>query len=158
MTDIELFDVYDIWYQPPWFIRYSLHIVVCGLCVILVGLFSYWYQKRVAARKKYWRKALEELAVLDRKNHKVFYFSLTSLLKNYLIERYSLDLRGKTDEEMVEYLENNKFVYEQIKDLKKIFNETTAVKFSDQDVDDSVLQEHLYLSIRVIQNTMPKDG
>lgn len=156
MNDIQIYDMYDIWYQPPWIIRYFYHSLFFIGFIILVVFGYYWYKKRVANRKKCWHRALEQLATLNVKDHKAFYFSLTSILKNYLIERYSVDVNSKTDWEMVKYLEDNK--YGHIKDLKKIFNETTAVKFSHQDVDDSVLREHLCLSINVVKNSVPKEG
>lgn len=158
MNDIELFEIYDIWYQPPWVIHYFFPIMVTFVIGILGVMALYWYKRRVAQRKKYWQITLERLAKLDRTDHKAFYFSLTSILKEYLIERYALDVYGKTDLEMVVYLENTILAHEQVEDLKKIFNETTCIKFSMQDVDDSVVQQHLCLSMQVVKNTVPKDG
>lgn len=158
MNDIELFELYDIWYQPPWFIRYFFLLIGVGIIGISGFLLYRWYKKRFSKRKNYGQIALENLAELDCKNHKSFYFSLTALLKKYLSARYGTDLNGKTDQEMVEYFDTNKFIDGHVEDLKKIFNVTTAVKFSDQDVHDSILQEHLFLSIQVVKNTMPKEG
>lgn len=158
MNDIEIFDIYDIWYQPPWFIQYFFHGLI-GLLLCFTALIIYFYYKRKkGVAKKCWQIALEKLEQLDKKDHKMFYCVLTDTLKNYLIARYCLDIRSKTDEEMVEYLNSNKDIYGQVDELKKIFNETTKVKFSHHDVDDSIVQEHLSLSIQVVKNTIPKEG
>ena len=151
-------DIYDIWYQPPWFIRFFFH----GICILVFTLIVFaaylYYKKRKKIAKKCWSIALETLERLDTKDHKAFYCTLTATLKEYLRARYSIDAESKTDVEMVEYLESNKHIYGHVDELGKIFTETTKVKFSHYDVDDSVVQKHRALSIQVIKNSIPKEG
>lgn len=155
MHELEFYEIYDIWYEPPWFIRYKLWIVITLVVGFAFALCLYWYKKRARYKKPCWQRALEALAALDVRDHKNFYFALTSLLKNYIHERYCIDLYSKTDDEIVEYLEKNNAAFVCTHELKKIFSQTTLVKFAHHQADQLALQELRALSKKMIQNSIP---
>jgi hypothetical protein len=160
MNDIELYDIYDIWYDPPWFIRYYLVIIIVLGIIFLFGLAYYLYKRRTKRAKICWEIALERLAKLDQelsKDHKLFYFNLTGIIKEYLIARYRLDLESKTDAEMVENIKNYNLPEVITEDLKKVLSGTTMIKFANQKVDDAIVKNDLKIIIEMVKNTIPKE-
>jgi hypothetical protein len=161
MNEIELYDIYDIWYEPSWFIRYKTELLIALISAIFLSMAFYWYKKKLLRRKKCWEFTLDKLVALNRlisQDHKLFYFNLTAIIKDYLIERYALDMRSKTDFEMVEYFKNNNLLPEVSEDLRKIFSGTTLVKFANGKVDNSILKNDLNITIAMVKNTIPKNG
>ena len=160
MDDIELYDIYDIWYEPSWFVKYSSWLGGGFLIVLIVLLGYYTYRKKYFRKKNSWVIALEKLEELNNyvsKDHKLFYFNLTAIIKEYLKERYTLDVCSKTDLEMVEFLTNPTLPHYVVEDLKKIFSDISMVKFANHKVNESSVQEDLIISIRMVKNTIPKE-
>lgn len=159
MNSLELYDIYDFWYEPPWFIIYFYWVMFLFLLLILVFLGYYGYRKRLYRKKSCWQIALGKLDLLHAqalKDRTLFYFTLTDILKEYIVERYALDVWSKTDLEMVEYLTNHGVPPEIEEDLKKIFSGTTMAKFAHQKMDDYTIQQNLLMSVRLIKNSIPK--
>lgn len=156
MNDIELYDIYDIWYEPSWLYRYGIWLLGAFTALGFFVCIYYWYKKRVEKKKKCWQIALEKLAQLDKKtDYKFFYFDLTKILKEYLVHRYHVDVLSKTDTEMVESLGTYAISKEVSEDLKKIFSGTTEAKFAQQKVDHNARQNDLLVSKHIIKKSMP---
>lgn len=158
MDEIELFDIYDIWYEPSWFIRYWKIIALLGISMVCIAIALWFYKKKMTHKKTCWEHALERLAQL-KTVHKssLFYCDLTTILKEYLMNRYQLDLVSKTDWEIVQYLDcEEKLPPSIIHDLKKIFGTTTEMKFAHQKIGVNALQDDLLISVKIVQNSIPK--
>jgi hypothetical protein len=106
MHDIEVYDLYDVWYQP-WWLSTPAKIVWAILGVIIVCLLVWLCIRLIRANTKisYVQKALQQCAYL-RKNADTLelafvYAQLTALLKDYIERRYQVRLKPFTDQEVV---------------------------------------------------------
>lgn len=156
------YDIYDIWYTPIW--KTSLFLLVtCTIIVIIISLVAYLLYKKYRKRKrtlKPWEIALYKLHAikLDQfEDRKEFYFELTYLLKIYLSERYNLDLEGKTDQELIETIQKNKFPKDLLERLEKIFIGAVTIKFAHEDVVLMTMEQDLKRGIEIVRNTIPKN-
>lgn len=161
MNDIELYDIYDIWYEPPWFIRYNMALLVVAISLLFFWIGYYIYRKKLLRKKNCWEITLEKINKLNKYisvDNKLIYFNLTAIIKEYLMERYYLDVKSKTDSEVIENIETYNLPEEISEDLKKILSGATMIKFANRKVDDSIVRDDLNVTIRMVNKTIPKEG
>ena len=83
---------------------------------------------------------------------------MTAILKQYLNARYGLDTIGKTDDELILYLKEDKTLSEQIlKDIEDICKGCVFIKFANQEAMQNQIEKHLELCIQVVTKTIPQE-
>ncbi len=158
-TNLELLDIYDVWYKPWW--HETWFIAGMTLCFILiVGIVSYVFYKkydtsplsitvldRIACD-------LKKLKNLDVNQQTYFYSQLTMLLKEALQEIYGVSVVHKTDNEFVEFLEQLPALAPEVAvSLKDIFDGVVLIKFAHQ----KTVKEHMMRSLEKAQEVV-KNG
>lgn len=161
-----LYDIYDIWHVPFWQTRWFYLVLFCLGALIfftMLLLLVRWYRKRMKHKKiSPWDKTLAALEQLKQKEcatteqGKAVYFTLTVVLKEYIDSRYGFDVQGKTDDELLQYLQQQKFEEELLNYLRDIAQGGVMVKFANvQAMRDEILR-HLDFACVIVKQTIPK--
>lgn len=160
-----LYPIYGMVHTPFWQTNFFyILIAIFGLLllslVIWFGLRKYRVPKK--NKKVAWEVALEDLAAIESDLAtkgmlgKTFYFRLTWMFKRYLSTMYKFDVYGKTDEELVLYLEGSGLATDLVDDLKAILEGSTVVKFANEQALKERMQRDLIASKEFIEKTIPK--
>lgn len=167
MNQQELLPMYGIWHRPLW--QTTGFFVVSGVIVGLLLGFVVWYIIKRYRSLRYnvvpaWQTALAELAKLEQELlsvqgilGKTFYFRLTWIFKRYLHERYSFEVYGKTDEELLIYLEGAGLATDLVHDLRVIFEGSLDVKFANQEALIERLKRDVAMSREFVYKTTPQE-
>lgn len=161
-----LYENYGLWHVPFWQTQeFKLAVEICA-CVILLIIVALLARKYLAYRKRkklpLWDQALLELTQL-KKEHKVnaaygkeFYLTVSALFKRYFHERFGYDVLGKTDAEVIEYLEKHHGDQHIVAELKALLHGSEIIKFANaQAVQEQI--EHDYLrAVMIIERTIPE--
>lgn len=161
MQNLQMYDIYDVWYQPFW---QQTWFLVSGIIVVLifmgiVGRWLYNRQKTEIILTPY-ERALTSFYHLQKSkmdSPKQFYSGLTSTLKQYLQNRYQLFLLGTTDDEMRVILkkENNVPPEVEIK-VDAILQDVVLIKFADKKAAKEQMEKALKESIALVEETKEK--
>lgn len=107
MNELELYDLYDVWYKPWWHSTPAKVFALCGV-IALLSLIA-WYIIAYVKRCKpmpFWQKALEQCAYLKKSSDSLelpmLYAHLTALLKEYLEKKFAINVKQLTDVELRE--------------------------------------------------------
>jgi len=161
-----LYENYGLWHVPFWQTKkflIAVEICACVVLVIAVVLLVRMYV-RYKKRKKLsaWDQALYDLNVLktDQKIRvacgKEFYSALGGIVKTYLSERFAYDVLGKTDAEVVNYLQNNHADQIIIDDIKAIAQGSEIIKFANAQAAQEQINRDYERVIAIINRTLPK--
>lgn len=159
-----LYPIYGIIYVPFWQTKifYVISFIFCLLIVFFTGLFLFKrYKLSRSFKKPAWDIALEELLQIKKQLEKkeilgkTFYFRLTWVFKRYLSDMYRFDVYGKTDEELLLYIEGSGLDQELVQDLRSIFEGNVTVKFANERAASEMMNRDLSASINFIEKTIP---
>jgi len=163
---LELYDIHSVWHTPFWQTKIFM-ISVAAIGVGVVVLLCYWVYKNYFRKKPVavpvWEQALLEMKVLQEKKYetkedgKKFYFQVTDILKRYLESRYNYNLHGKTDEELVCYLDQQDTLPDLKNGLKDITQGCIYIKFANQEAMQEQILSHLEMGIKLITMTIPNE-
>lgn len=129
--------------------------------MITVLCFWLYLRKRKKINLPLWIASIEEIELLKKNNvaranqGKQFYSALTNILKKYLHGRYSIDSIGKTDEELISYLNTQNFSIDITQELQEIFSGVTIVKFANVQAAQEQIDRDIQRSIMLIKKTIP---
>lgn len=163
MDGLELYDIYGLWHVPFW--QTTTWFVLIGLAIISVVVFfigmlaNYLMQKKT--RKELWQQAIDELNQLEKEpcttpqEAKKIYFSLTALLKKYMVHRYACARMSDTDQEFLEVLKTMPVSAEAQATLNTIFSASSTIKFASMPAMNEQVKRDLEHSIVLIYDTMP---
>jgi len=164
----QLYDIYGVWHIPFW--QRSWFVWGVGITVIVILLTLVWLIVRAYRTKKekeqvsYWDYTLHELTQLKKQGvvtseqGKLFYVRLTGLLKKYIQSRYRYDLTGKTDTEVIVYLQQIGFDPPLLAELKTIFEGGVIIKFAPVQAIRQQIESDWGQSIAFVQKTMPSES
>ncbi len=160
----EFYDIYGIWHIP-WWQRTVVKNVVWALAIILLMTLIIFLVKKFSKRKiklSACDVALRDLAslgtsdILNEHKSRVFYSRLTETIKKYLVSRYGFDIYGKTDKEVLTYLDDQvTFPRDLLPVLQEILSHASAIKFANVSGVVEQMEKDLALSVRLIKETMP---
>lgn len=162
---LELYDIYELWHVPFWQRPWFRGMVVC-IIIAIVCYGCYWFYRRFLKKKPAplspWAQALAELSKLQmqpyetKEQGKQFYFQITDILKRYIGARFNLDTYGKTDEELVSFLQGQKLTVA-IKDgIADITQGCVFIKFAGQEAMQEQIKRHLDLGVHLVTQTIPE--
>lgn len=159
----QLIDIYDMWYQPfwlqPWFFTVWVTVVVCLLVVAGYFLYKKYMQQKVpvdCADQAYQAlNVFKEFHIVTKQDSKDCYFSLSSIIKQYLGCRYHTKFLRLTDEEIMhqvtEYITD-----ENVQLLRQILQSMVFVKFEHEIAMTHKLEKDIALIEDFIKNTTPQ--
>lgn len=109
---IQIFDLYDVWYQPfwrkPWFIITVGLLILLLVAIIVVFVLLKKYQRKSIDVKTATLQRLDNLAGLladGNADAEYFYRELIDTIKKYVSWRYDENLRATTETELLTALE-----------------------------------------------------
>jgi len=162
----KLYPIYSLWHKPFW--QTTPFYVAIVILVVLVVFLLLWIliRRYFATRKKgtAWDKAIADLLALrnllrEKKiSDQAFYLSLTSILKRYLYERFLYDLFGKTDREVILFLEKDKFDATLLNTIKDMFDGLQYIKFANDKAIREKMDKDLNSCIDIVKKTVPIKG
>ena len=159
-----LYDIYELNHVPFWqtpLFKLLIKVGIAGLSLVLAIAVGYILYKFFKKKKNPWDCALDEINGLTRgyayaSQAKFFYSRLTFILKNYLGERYLIDLKGKTDKEMIAFLKRYPFEQALIDEVEDIFIYGQEIKFSDYRARQQEIERHGHLACMIVKRTIPE--
>ena len=139
---VEFYDIYDYVYVPFWQTG-SFRLAIFALFILgITGLIYFWFlhrRKRKAISKQLSpaEQALVELGKLSPQSYetkeelKVFYFTLTIIIKTFLQTELAWQVCEKTDNELIEYLKDRSFDQKSISELEQVLQGSLLIKFAN---------------------------
>jgi len=161
-----LYENYGLWHVPFWQTKkFWLAVEICA-CVLLLIVIVLLVKKYLAYRRRkklpLWDQALLDLAQL-KKEHKVdvvhgkeFYLTVSALLKKYFHERFEYDLLGKTDAEVVDYLEKHHFDDRILEEIKVLLHGGVVIKFANARAAQEQIEHDYARAVAIIRGTIPE--
>jgi len=165
MDENTLYPIHGMRHTPFWQTTTFYVIIFFVGILLLLGLI--WFLIRLYKRSKKvvkpaWEIALEELQEIQKQladkgmQGKTFYFRLTWVFKRYLSARYKLDVYGKTDDELLLYLEGSGLAPDLAQDISVIFEGSKTIKFANEQAMKKRMERDIQASIDFIEKTIPK--
>jgi hypothetical protein len=156
---INFYEIYD-YYAPPFW-QTTWFIVLMSI-IVLTTVFILFFMYRARKKIPSWTTALQKLEFLrtsklqTQSDFKLFYINLTSIIKNYLHERFGFTILDKTDDELVNWLESQHFDPILLETLKKITGDAVLVKFAKLETLAQNAQDDLGRAQSIVQKTVPQ--
>jgi len=164
-----LYGNYGIWHKPFW--QTTFFYRAGGLLIVAsILLISYLLIKKYYARKKkrvipVWQQALQELVLLQEQEvllpecSKKFYGLLTFIFKSYLQEKRNLPLVGKTDAEVIAFLQKRTDIdRELLKHIETVFTGSVGIKFANERAMQEQIENDLNRSIAIIEKMQQQEN
>ncbi|MGZ6250949.1 MAG: hypothetical protein ACXWL2_02880 [Candidatus Chromulinivorax sp.] len=156
----QLIDIYDLVYQPFWqskWFFWSSCFFGAGFIILGCYFLYVWYVKKsnvidcaILAYQKL--EKFEKILVLKEQDSKDYYFSLSSIVKNYLACRYDNSFSCMTDKEMLEKIK--KYTNEaNVRLLERIVLNMKMVKFEFKMVTENQLKQDIVLIKQFVEDT-----
>lgn len=162
-TMVDFYDIYGYYYQPIWETK-AFKITTIIIILLLVFMTTYLVIRHFVRKKKMfallpWQWAFDKLNILSQKNFttkndfKKFYFELTDIIKGYLNKRYDWKTLDKTDNELITYLEIQKFDKTLLLNLRKLTEGAIWVKFANEAALKTQAESDLKLAYEIVEKT-----
>lgn len=156
---IRIYDLYDIWYKPIWKNPVFIVILVILAVVFFVGIVYLAVKKYHSRKILPWDKALNAIKQVslaqDTISHQAFYFKITAILKEYLHNQYGLDLKGKTDSEILTIVAQNNLPSEVGDILAELFNGSIRIRYANELAAAQLLKDDLNRANALVRLTIP---
>jgi hypothetical protein len=121
------------------------------------------YRNRKKTTKP-WIVALAQLQDLKKQGRaqalhaKQFYFSLTTIIKEYLAARFGVDVKGKTDEELLIFLKTHAVLGSLLIDeIQRIVDGSVFVRFANEAAAQEHIDRDFARARDIITKTIPKE-
>ncbi len=149
-----LYDIYDImytpWYKQWWFIGV---VAFCVLFFAYLCVRFFLTKKSVQRQYDVYEKALQRIAVLEKNfdsDAHIFYAMAIRDIKEYLQERYDVEVVSATDDEVIDCLEKALVDQALIEMIKKLFKGVVLIKFAHQSAE----KEQKLQTIRLMRDSI----
>ena len=159
MQPNDLYEIYSF-YEPAWYENLWITIpliVAIVLVLVTAGILFLRRKKKLTP----WQHAINQLNALipekftARDQFKTYYFTVTTITKQYLDTRFNWNLQSKTDEEMVIWLTETHAQPTIIEPLKQLVEHMHMVKFANVDAIKSEALSDKEALINLIRTTIP---
>jgi len=163
VNENELFPIYGLWHKPFWQTM-LFHVIIITVLVSIFLIVLYYFLKKYInkrVKKTAWDKALcdfselQKLLLKKKISPKDFYLSLTSILKVYFFNLYGYNLLGKTDDEVILFLEENKFDKDLLLVMRELFNSLQFVKFANASALQENMERDILKCFDIVKKTIP---
>jgi len=161
-----LYENYGLWHVPFWqTAQFQLAVKIAGgaiALIIVVLLVRKYLHYRKRKKLSLWDQALLDLSHL-KKEHKVdvahgkeFYVSVCAILKNYFCNRFGYDITGKTDAEVIDYLQQKHGDEQTVEDMKMVLQGSEIIKFANAQAAQEQIEQDYVRAIAIITKTIPE--
>jgi hypothetical protein len=161
-----LYENYGLWHVPIWQTEQFKLAMKIGAVIMLLMIVLFCVRKYVQYRRRkklpLWDQALADLNQL-KQEHKVdvlygkeFYVTVSALLKKYFYDRFGYDVIGKTDDEMIQYLQVHYPDAQSIEDIKALLQGSVIIKFANVQAAQEQIDHDYVRSIAIITRTIPE--
>lgn len=157
-----LYGIYDTWHIPWWQTKpFYITALIIGLLLLSVGLFLLvrFIRRKKIAPQSAWDHAIQELELLVTQatpdHSKLVYFKIAQILKEYLHKRYGLDTHGKTDKQLLAYLQTSEFPEHLLPLMETVFEGGVTIKFAKAQAAEEQMKQDLASCISIIKHTIP---
>lgn len=161
-----LYENYGLWHTPFWQTQKFQLMMEIGGCVVALIVIAILIKKYRAYKKRKklssWDQALLDLRILKRDNKvsvehgKEFYLAISALLKKYLHERFGYDVLGKTDAEVVRYLEERHPDAALVEEINALLQGGVIIKFANAQAAQGQIEHDYVRAVAIIQRTIPE--
>jgi hypothetical protein len=161
-----LYENYGLWHVPFWQTqKFQLMLEISGLVAALIIIIILIRKYRAyRARKKLspWDQALLDLRALKSDNKvavehgKEFYLAISALLKKYFHERFCYDVLGKTDAEVVHYLQEHHVDEQIVAEINALLQGSVIIKFANAQAAQGQIEHDYVRAVAIIQRTIPE--
>lgn len=135
----DLYPIYGMIKKPFWQTGMFKGIIFCAVLLVLFFIIYIIFKKLKKRKPKLnaCQQALLDVENLRKNlltqkiNGKDFYLRLTEILKKYMFCRFSYDLFGFTDSEMIKYLDDNSFDRNLLENIKEMLLSVQVIKFAN---------------------------
>jgi hypothetical protein len=162
----ELYDIYTLWHVPFWQTQ-QFFIALVSIGALILGAFVAFLIRKWRARKSTqtaWDKALHQLDEIKKNNRisveqgKDFYHDLTRIMKEYVHERYRLDVVSATDQEFLATLEKNRVLLPiMLAELQEVMSGLLFIKFANAQAAQTKMHEDFNRVVMIIKTTIPEE-
>lgn len=156
----QIFDIYDIWYEPllsqAWFIILLILLLSIIIGCVLYFIYVIFYNKirtvdpLVVIQEKITR--IDSLVIENERDSKQAYFEISQLVKDYITYHYKISVIGLTDHELLLWSQAH-LSEQQITILEQIFAHTVQIKFEHQVATTEQVRKNIELVQAFIHNT-----
>jgi len=145
-----LYEIYDFWHEPFWQTIWFKALMISAFTGLLFAiLFFAWLLLRLRKKSKsLWEVALARVAVIRERDldnpevRRAVYVELTSLLKEYCVNRYGWQVGGLTDRECIIFLHDKHVDLRMQEAFERIACGGESIKFAHESVNrDRVLAD-----------------
>lgn len=162
MNDVtqQIFDIYDIWYEPlltqAWFVIILILLVSIIISLVLYCIYVIFYNntKIVDPFILIQKKLLDigSVHIENERDSKEVYFKISEILKQYIAYRYTFSVAGLTDQELLQWAQHH-VSDDQLKILEQIFVDMTEIKFEHQFATTKQIKDSIELVQEFIRST-----
>jgi hypothetical protein len=151
------FEIYEF-YEPQWWDSTWAKVTLTILAILIVSGLVYLFLTRRRKPLTAGQQALKELAALrgkdfsTKKEVRIAYFTLTSIIKKYLSNQFGLRVLDKTDDEVIAFIEEKQFHAPTLEALKKIHSSGQLVKFANYDMIKTQAEQDLVVARQIVEN------
>lgn len=156
------YDIYDF-YEPAWWTQPWGITLISLMGLLLVAGAIFLYIRRHKKTLLPWEWATQQLQKLSsdtcatKEDFKHFYFSLTTIIKHYFHVRYFWQTADKTDEELLNLLQEQKFEEQHLESIKKILSGACWIKFANEGALRTQAEQDKSHILEIIDATKPSD-
>ncbi len=161
-----LYDNYGVWHVPFWqtasflfWVKIAIITLIVSIVVLCVLLYMRYRKNRLRTPWEMALKGVEQLKsehMVYAEKGKEFYLAISSILKNYLSERFGYDLLGKTDKEIIVFLEDHFSEKQIVAEIKELLSGSVIIKFANAQAAQERIDKDYNRIISIIQLTIPE--
>jgi hypothetical protein len=157
----EFYDIYGTWHVPFWqtsLFKWSILLLMFLVlfCISLYVLRKYLYPKKELTAWERALYALTQFSTMPIKNKdegKQFYFAVTMILKKYFQERFQIDVVGKTDDEVILFLQKGEFPNDLFPLVQEIFSGSFTIKYANEQALKEQIDRDLCNACLIVKRT-----
>ncbi len=160
MDELQVYELYDIWYKPWWHstpAKVFFVILLVSVAIVCFWLLAKYMRKRVVV--PYWQQLLAQCVQLRKQSDAldlpILYAHLTALFKEYLEKRYSLQVKQLTDQELVDEIKKLSLSESQQESVRELLMYAVPAKFDAEQCNVADPLIHISYLETFIKETQP---
>ncbi len=156
----QIFDIYDVWYEPlltqTWFITILIIFLIIITSLVLYFIYTRYFNKPVKIDPlvsiQQRLAHLSKVSIENEKDGKQVYFEITKLMKEYIAYRYHISVIGLTDREIITWA-GLVMPEDRVAIIQQLLLGVTSIKFEHQVATTLQVQKDIALMQEFIHTT-----
>ena len=158
---VDMYDIYDVVYEPWWQSRWFMIGMGLVAIVLLVSVWFFYKNRKGKRGLSYEQRIRQQLIALKNsapEDASRFYSVLTNLAKEYISQMYGVSVQGLTDDEVLQLLKTSASLPKAVIDeAMKIFEGTAIVKFARGTALQDAMNKALESMYRILEQTKKRE-